>query len=59
MAAIEERFFVAYGAPLNDGQRRLGDGDRWTIDVLSRGDFWWMRSLATLRMTSNAIGARL
>jgi hypothetical protein len=44
---IEERSFVAKGAPLVDGQKRIRDGDTCKPSRIVRS-----RSFAALRMTS-------
>jgi hypothetical protein len=45
-AEFEERSFVAKGAPLDDGQKRTGEGD-----ALSQSRIAKSRSFAAFRMT--------
>jgi hypothetical protein len=49
---IEERSFVAKGAPLDDGQKRVGDGK-----TLRQSRIVKSRSLAALRMTGAFVAA--
>ena len=49
---IEERSFVAKGAPLDDGQKRVGDGK-----TLRQSRIVKSRSFVALRMTGAFVGA--